>query len=265
MAEMPFMKFFPADYLRDTDILSLSAQGAWMRMICAAWHTTRKGKLSFPLATVARLIHTDEANARLILAEIEDCGVADFQWSADRQAVIITCRRVVRDWQTATENKADISAKRAAAANARWEKERQSKCNASASQMECPLEARNQKLEARIKKPSPHLSPEGETSKQRRTTDHAEAIYLAYPRRVKKPVALKAILKAMKSHAPEFLLERTQTFAAATIGWQERKFIPHPATWFNAEQFNDDPEDWKQASNSGPPKSRELSSSQVGI
>lgn len=165
MAEMPFMKFFPADYLRDTDILSLSAQGAWMRMICAAWHPTRKGILSFPLPTVARLIHTDEPDARRILAEIEDCGIADFQWSADRQAVTITCRRVVRDWQTATENKADISEKRSEAARARWEKERlkreqekQSKCNANASQMECQPESRSQK-------PSPLSSPKGEAHK----------------------------------------------------------------------------------------------------
>jgi uncharacterized protein YdaU (DUF1376 family) len=169
---MPFMKFFPADYLRDTDILSLSAQGAWMRMICAAWHPTRKGILSFPLPTVARLIHTDEPDARRILAEIEDCGIADFQWSADRQAVTITCRRVVRDWQTATENKADISEKRSKAAHERWEKERlkregekQSKCNASASQMECPLESRNQNPESRGQNPSPLSSPKGEARK----------------------------------------------------------------------------------------------------
>lgn len=172
MAEMPFMKFFPADYLRDTDILSLSAQGAWMRMICAAWHPTRKGILSFPLTTVARLIHTDEPDARRILSEIEDCGIADFQWSADRQTVTITCRRVVRDWQTATENKAEISKVRAEAARARWEKERlkreqeeQSKCNANASQMECQLESRIQKPESRSQNPSPLSSPKGEARK----------------------------------------------------------------------------------------------------
>jgi uncharacterized protein YdaU (DUF1376 family) len=163
MAEMPFMKFFPSDYLRDTDILSLSSQGAWMRMICAAWHPTRKGILSFPLPTIARLIHTDEPDARRILAEIEDCGVADFLWSADAQTVTITCRRIVRDWQTAAQNKSDISTKRSAAANARWEKERQSKCNASASQMECPPETRSQKPETRNQKPSPLTSPKGET------------------------------------------------------------------------------------------------------
>lgn len=263
MAEMPFMKFFPSDYLRDTDILSLSSQGAWMRMICAAWHPTRKGILSFPMPTIARLIHTDEPDARRILAEIEDCGVADFLWSGDAQTVTITCRRIVRDWQTAAQNKSDISTKRSAAAKARWEKERQSKCIASASQMECPPETRSQKPETRDQKPSPLLSPEGEDrprklKNSKAEQDQAEAIYLAYPRREKKPIALKAIRKAMLTHSPDFLLERAQAYAAA-IGWQERQFIPHPATWFNSEQFNDNPEDWK----SPPPKS--LKSKFAGI
>ena len=57
----------------------------------------------------------------------------------------------------------------------------------------------------------------------------AEAIYQAYPRKVKRPEALKAIRKAMSAHAPKFLLERTQAFAAAITPWQERQFIPHPA------------------------------------
>jgi hypothetical protein len=86
-------------------------------------------------------------------------------------------------------------------------------------------------------------------------TTQAEAIYQAYPRRVKKPEALKAIRKAMSSHAPDFLLERTQAYAAA-IAWQEKQFIPHPSTWFNAEQFNDDPEDWKRPHSHGGPPAR---------
>jgi hypothetical protein len=75
----------------------------------------------------------------------------------------------------------------------------------------------------------------------------ALAIYDAYPRKEAKPEALKAILKAMAAHSPDLLLERTKSFAAAIV-WQERQFIPYPATWFNREQFNDDPENWKQPS-----------------
>ena len=99
--------------------------------------------------------------------------------------------------------------------------------------------------------PNESLSLDGASSnpqpRKAEANTQAEAIYQVYPRRVKKPEALNAIRKAMSSHAPDFLLERTQAYAAA-IGWQERNFIPHPATWFNNEQFNDDPEDWKQPS-----------------
>jgi hypothetical protein len=80
---------------------------------------------------------------------------------------------------------------------------------------------------------------------KKRQQDMAEAIYQAYPKKQKPKDAKDAITKAMRSHDPDFLLERTQAYAAAISSWQERKFIPLPATWFNAQQFNDDPEEWK--------------------
>lgn len=89
-------------------------------------------------------------------------------------------------------------------------------------------------------------SPDPPTGNRKRPNmDQAEAIYQAYPRKEKKPPALKSISKALDDYAPDFLLERTKAYAAA-IAWQERQFIPLPASWFNAEQFNDDPENWKQ-------------------
>lgn len=99
--------------------------------------------------------------------------------------------------------------------------------------------------------------PENKPAKSPRKAEaeaitQAEAIYQAYPRKAKKPEALKAIRKAMRTHSPEFLLEKTQAFAAAITPWQERQFIPHPATWFNAEQFNDDSDDWKPPSTAKP-------------
>lgn len=73
----------------------------------------------------------------------------------------------------------------------------------------------------------------------------AAAIYQRYPRKEGKADGIKAILKAMKRHDAKFLLERTEAYAEA-IAWKERQFIPHPATWFNGERFNDDPEAWKE-------------------
>lgn len=75
----------------------------------------------------------------------------------------------------------------------------------------------------------------------------ALAIYEAYPVKVGKPVALKAIRRAMlKLPAPQ-LLERTRLFAAARNG--DLSFCPNPSTWFNQERFNDDPKTWKPNDN----------------
>jgi len=95
---------------------------------------------------------------------------------------------------------------------------------------------------------SDHMSSrEGSTSKvpQGRESNTAERIYDAYPRKVAKPDALKAIRRAMREYDPYYLVERTKAYASA-IGWKDKQFIPYPATWFNKRMFNDDPDEWKQ-------------------
>lgn len=87
----------------------------------------------------------------------------------------------------------------------------------------------------------------------------AEDVYAAYPRKVGRGAAIKAIQKAAKIIGPKatsmtrfcpyaVLLERTQAFAKATASWPEadRHFICHPATWFNQERYNDDPKEWER-------------------
>jgi hypothetical protein len=82
----------------------------------------------------------------------------------------------------------------------------------------------------------------------------AEDIYGAYPRKVGRTAAIKAINKvpskwrdggfAMRKH----LLERTKAFAAAVQTWpeSEKKFCPHPATWFNRGSYDDNPAEWSR-------------------
>ncbi len=78
-----------------------------------------------------------------------------------------------------------------------------------------------------------------------------EEIYEAYPRKVAKPEALRAIQKAIsRGTSPNFLLERVILFGKTTD--LEARFIPHPATWFNQERFNDDPATWKNGATSKP-------------
>lgn len=88
----------------------------------------------------------------------------------------------------------------------------------------------------------------------------AEDIYKAYPRKIGKQAALKAIKKAIKVCEPKdswvgaidtkerYLLKRTQAYAAATEKWkpEDKQYIPHPATWFNRGSYDDDPKEWER-------------------
>ncbi len=80
-----------------------------------------------------------------------------------------------------------------------------------------------------------------ETESQSEEIKPEEEIYKAYPRKVAKTNALKAIKRALKSNSKEYLLEKVNLYTKKVEN-QEMKFIPHPATWFNGERYNDEVE-----------------------
>jgi len=73
-------------------------------------------------------------------------------------------------------------------------------------------------------------------------SDQAKVIYGEYPLKVARPAALRAITKALRKVPFSELLERTRAYARA-VG-KGSPFTPNPATWFNQERYNDDPETW---------------------
>lgn len=70
-----------------------------------------------------------------------------------------------------------------------------------------------------------------------------EEIYQAYPRKVGKEDAKKAIASALKGYDHAYLLDATVAFAAAVNG-ADKKFIPYPATWFRGGRYDDDRAEW---------------------
>lgn len=82
-----------------------------------------------------------------------------------------------------------------------------------------------------------------------------EAIYAAYPRKVAKQDALKAIAKALQIVPADTLLEAVSAYAAATAEWPDadKEYIPHPSTWFNGGRYNDDRTTWKRGSSRTDP------------
>ena len=79
-----------------------------------------------------------------------------------------------------------------------------------------------------------------------------EQIYNAYPRKVAKPEALRAIATAATRYGAAYLLQKTRAYAATQV--QNDRFTPHPATWFNQSRFNDDPTSWVPGVNGEKPE-----------
>jgi hypothetical protein len=81
-----------------------------------------------------------------------------------------------------------------------------------------------------------------------------EAIYAIYPKKKAPRHAKKAIdaaAKRLNGREPEplaYLLDRTRMYATAVSVWSEddRRFVPHPATWFNADSFDENPREWER-------------------
>jgi len=80
-----------------------------------------------------------------------------------------------------------------------------------------------------------------------RFAEFAENLYSAYPRKVGKASAIKAISNALKRNelTYEQMLEKVNAFAASPAG-NAGNYTPHPATWFNAARYLDDPAEWKR-------------------
>lgn len=96
MAKLPYMPFFPADYLRDTRCLSLAARGAWMDILCALWNSPKRGRRTLSLEGWAGEIGKASSEVSLVLHELEACEIGNISRENDTQITIIS-RRMVRD------------------------------------------------------------------------------------------------------------------------------------------------------------------------
>ena len=107
-----------------------------------------------------------------------------------------------------------------------------------------------------LQKPLPEKRREENTNtihtpspKEPTSNDRAAEIYDAYPRHVGRADAIRAILRAFqRGKAPEAILEATRAYSAAVGRWPVdcRAYIPHPATWYNRESYDDDRATWER-------------------
>lgn len=96
VAKLPYMQFYPADYQADVRCLSLAAQGAWMNILCTLWRSPRRGQRVLPLEGWANEIGRPASEIKLLLIEIDNCGICDME-REDDDKIFIKCRRMVRE------------------------------------------------------------------------------------------------------------------------------------------------------------------------
>lgn len=93
-----------------------------------------------------------------------------------------------------------------------------------------------------------------------------EQIYEAYPRKEAKQDALKAISRAMEKASPQEILTATELYAEAVSRWhpEDRRFVPHPATWFNGGRYQDDPMTWERKEPALSPNGKRVAPARQG-
>lgn len=150
------MKFFPADWLADCDVLSVSARGAWQTFLCKAW-LARSASITLKVPQWCRVFGaTNAEQAERVIAEIEECEVGDVVREDDGRVTLIS-RRIERDLVAmgATQKKRSDAAR--LAAECRWNTERMlggcetnAEGNADAMRNDAILEVRSQKSDVSI-------------------------------------------------------------------------------------------------------------------
>lgn len=108
----PWFKFFPADYLNDSQLAMapLAVQGLWMRVICHSYRTNEPGKLVGSSERLVRLLGCTGDELRELLQEARVLKFAEVRECADGRVEIIS-RRMVRD-QKAREDERQAAAER---------------------------------------------------------------------------------------------------------------------------------------------------------
>jgi hypothetical protein len=74
---------------------------------------------------------------------------------------------------------------------------------------------------------------------------HFDEFWAVWPKRVAKRAAQKAYERAVKRESPDVILKGAQRVAAAWVSMPEeqRKFVPYPERWLNADRWADVPDE----------------------
>ena len=109
MTKLPFMQFFPNDWLTDTSLrmLPLDSKGFWIDLICYLWKSKERGKITGTYEQIARVMGLDIQTVKF---HIKMLDVTDTATVTESNGIVtIESRRIIKE-----ESKRSGGAKRTA-------------------------------------------------------------------------------------------------------------------------------------------------------
>ena len=241
MADLPFLQFYPADWLQDTRVLSLSAKGAWIDLLCAMWTARERGRIRMRLSAYGRLIGATDERTAQILDEITDLGIAERE-DGDDGTISLWCRRMLREGGELEAQAAQRKQNAANAARSRWAKQRQCEPDAQGMHGACGPQCEADAI--------PDTRSQNEGRERARepaaTPELARRIVEAYPRREKLAEALTMVLRQLQD-GEDFEAMLSGTRAAAAVirtlpSGAQNRYVPSAEAFFRTKRWQDDPE-----------------------
>lgn len=249
MGKLPASLFYWGDFVRDPDVrrCTHAEVGAWIRLLCLMFEAETKGVLA-----TGGVPWTDEEIAMAIGGKYEETisivtslvtkGVA-----SRNEAGSFMNRRMYREEKDRVDTRERVRRHREKHAG-----------NGVGNGDSNANDTRCTESESESEEETTLLF----TSEKESKFD-AEGIYAAYPRKVGRKSAIRAIGQAFRrltglggegaytfnaAEANIYLLGATQEFSKSDAG-QAGEFTPHPTTWFNQSRYLDDPKEWKRGGN----------------
>ncbi len=245
--KLPFIKFFPRDWLGDDRLrlCSVSARGLWIDMLCLMHSADRRGYLQtasgtpLPLEQLARMTGCSTDEASRLLSELLAAGVCDCS-----EHGMIRSRRMVRE--TDISQIRSINGKKGADTTNRFCRGKTAdKTPANDSAKDRPSEA--QKLRGSEENKDPPNPPSGGERKKRPRKEvgledpRFVRFWALYPNKTKKPEAAKSFARIDPS---------SEVLDAILAGIEKHKqsrkwlggFIDHPSTFLNQQMWTEEPQ-----------------------
>lgn len=227
MSKMPWVRFFPSDWLGGTRGMSAVETGVYITLIATMYE--RAEPIAEDHARLARLCGASNSAFKKALETLIDEG------KIIRIDAGLWNDRVEKE-QVYLSEKSEVGSK---AARARWDKkdkENNDGNNAIALQAQSSGNA-NQKPDTRIDSSSLRSEESARAHKPDLKAEFDREFWPLYPNKIGKPEGLKSFVKARSKADLETIMAGLRRYVAKT---DDRAWC-NPATWLNQERWGDAP------------------------